>query len=208
MVPTYLSYPYPIQRVDALRYMLVHHYGGIYIDLDLFTYKPLTPLLTYPAVACRTSPTGISNDILVATPNHPFFSLVLKRLEWYNRNLIVQYLTIMYTTGPLFLSAIWIEYLGGLKKGGNALERVRVLIPRPVSGDNFGMWKNIQGGSWHGDDMYVIFWLGDHLILATLIGFAIGLLAVTALWTIYTKCHGTFKTERWAEIQKTKQRQR
>jgi mannosyltransferase OCH1-like enzyme len=114
----------------------------------------------------------------------------------------------MYTTGPLFLSAIWIEYLGGLKKGGNALERVRVLIPRPVSGDNFGMWKNIQGGSWHGNDMYVIFWLGDHLILAILIGFAIGLLAVTALWTIYTKCNATLRAERWAEIQKTKQRQR
>lgn len=29
-----MAYPYSIQRVDVLRYFLLHHYGGIYIDLD------------------------------------------------------------------------------------------------------------------------------------------------------------------------------
>lgn len=29
----YDSYPYPIQRVDAFRYFLLYHYGGIYVDL-------------------------------------------------------------------------------------------------------------------------------------------------------------------------------
>lgn len=33
-LPTYVAYPYSIQRVDVLRYFLLHHYGGIYIDLD------------------------------------------------------------------------------------------------------------------------------------------------------------------------------
>ena len=31
---TYDGYRYPVQRVDALRYFLMLHYGGIYIDLD------------------------------------------------------------------------------------------------------------------------------------------------------------------------------
>ena len=188
--------------------MLIHHYGGVYIDLDIFTYKPLTPLLTYPAVACRTTPTGISNDILAATPKHPFFSLVLERLEEYNRNLLVQYVTIMYTTGPLFLSAIWIEYLGGPTSGGSPLERLRVLMPGPKAGDNYGFWKNVQGGSWHGNDMYVMFWLGDHLILATLLGICIGITVVGALWSIFRRCNGMFRTERWLELQREQQRLR
>lgn len=33
-LPTYLSYPYNIQRVDVLRYFILHKLGGIYIDLE------------------------------------------------------------------------------------------------------------------------------------------------------------------------------
>ena len=32
---TYLSYPYDIQRVDALRYFVLNEFGGIYLDLDV-----------------------------------------------------------------------------------------------------------------------------------------------------------------------------
>jgi mannosyltransferase OCH1-like enzyme len=31
---TYDGYRYPVQRVDALKYFLMLHYGGIYLDLD------------------------------------------------------------------------------------------------------------------------------------------------------------------------------
>jgi inositol phosphorylceramide mannosyltransferase catalytic subunit len=31
---TYDSYLYAIQRADSLRYFLLAHYGGIYLDLD------------------------------------------------------------------------------------------------------------------------------------------------------------------------------
>ena len=31
---TYDNYVIPIQRLDALRYFLMRHFGGIYIDLD------------------------------------------------------------------------------------------------------------------------------------------------------------------------------
>jgi mannosyltransferase OCH1-like enzyme len=32
---TYDSYRYTIQRIDAVRYFLLYHYGGFYIDLDI-----------------------------------------------------------------------------------------------------------------------------------------------------------------------------
>jgi mannosyltransferase OCH1-like enzyme len=28
------SYPYPIQRADVIRYLILAYFGGIYIDLD------------------------------------------------------------------------------------------------------------------------------------------------------------------------------
>jgi mannosyltransferase OCH1-like enzyme len=31
---TFDGYVYPIQRADAIRYFVLHHFGGIYIDLD------------------------------------------------------------------------------------------------------------------------------------------------------------------------------
>ena len=32
---TFDSYPYAIQRAGAIRYFVLHHYGGIYTDLDI-----------------------------------------------------------------------------------------------------------------------------------------------------------------------------
>jgi mannosyltransferase OCH1-like enzyme len=32
---TYDAYPYDIQRSDAVRYLLLYHYGGLYLDLDI-----------------------------------------------------------------------------------------------------------------------------------------------------------------------------
>ena len=191
-----------------MRYFLLYHYGGIYIDLDIFTYKSLTPLLTLPAIACRTTPTGISNDILFSTPKHPFFTLILQRLEEYNRNLLMPYLTVMYTTGPLFLSAIWIEYLQGNSRGGNTLERLHVLIQGPVKGDNYGLWKNIKGGSWHKNDMYVILWMGNHLTISTLLGFTIGIGLVFMLWKAFRICVILFRSGRWLELQRNRYRLR
>jgi inositol phosphorylceramide mannosyltransferase catalytic subunit len=31
---TFDGYKYPIQRADSIRYFVLVHYGGIYIDLD------------------------------------------------------------------------------------------------------------------------------------------------------------------------------
>ncbi len=31
---TFDGYKYPIQRADSIRYFVLAHYGGIYIDLD------------------------------------------------------------------------------------------------------------------------------------------------------------------------------
>lgn len=39
-IETYDGYPYPIMRADAIRYFVLAHYGGIYIDLDDVSLSP------------------------------------------------------------------------------------------------------------------------------------------------------------------------
>ncbi|OBT82286.1 hypothetical protein VE02_09075 [Pseudogymnoascus sp. 03VT05] len=80
------SYPYHIQRADAIRYFVLDHYGGIYLDLDDGCARRLDVMLEYPAWLRRTLPTGISNDAKGSVPHHPFFECVIQSLERYANN--------------------------------------------------------------------------------------------------------------------------
>ena len=42
-VPIFDAYPYPIQRADAIRYFILHHFGGIYMDLDVGCLRRFDP---------------------------------------------------------------------------------------------------------------------------------------------------------------------
>ena len=41
LLETFKSYPFNIQRADAIRYMVLEHYGGVYIDLDIICRRRL-----------------------------------------------------------------------------------------------------------------------------------------------------------------------
>ena len=41
---TYDQYAYPIQRADVARYFYMHKYGGVYLDLDMFSLQPMDEL--------------------------------------------------------------------------------------------------------------------------------------------------------------------
>lgn len=114
-------------RADAIRYFVLATYGGIYIDLDDGCQRKLDPLLSYKAWLRKTVPTGISNDAMGSVPQHPFFLRVIQSLKDYKRDWKVPYITVMYNTGPLFLSVIWKEYMNEAK--GDEDKRVRILMP-------------------------------------------------------------------------------
>jgi inositol phosphorylceramide mannosyltransferase catalytic subunit len=129
-------------------------------------------------------PTGISNDALGAVPRHPFYKLVTENLERYNRNWGSGYITVMYSTGPLFFSALWVQYLRELGGSTNATDRVKVLVREGDEGDSYGFFKNVQGGSWHGKDVELIFWMGKHWVLVTLFGFIVGFGVTGLIWWV------------------------
>ena len=87
-LPTYRSYPYDIQRVDVLRYFILHHHGGIYIDLDMGCLKKLDWMRHANFTAPMTNPLGISNDVMAAAPGAPYLEHATRRLAHWNKWLV------------------------------------------------------------------------------------------------------------------------
>ena len=72
----------------------------------------------------------------------------------------------MSSTGPLFLSLVWKQWLDSGRNFG--VGRVRVLIPE---GQGYGFFINVEGRSWQGADERVVAWFERHwlfdIVIAT-----------------------------------------
>ncbi|EFN54978.1 hypothetical protein CHLNCDRAFT_10358, partial [Chlorella variabilis] len=164
-LPTYLSYPYNIQRVDVLRYFILHKLGGIYIDLDMGCRHRLDFLLHHNFTAPMTHPVGISNDVMAAVPGDAYLAHALPRLARWNRWMGIKYIQVMFSTGPMFLTVQYSLFPG---RGDVAI------IPKPTygkydfTGDAY--FYHLHGSSWHADDAQLIFWLDRHKLVLVLLG--------------------------------------
>ncbi|KDE09742.1 hypothetical protein MVLG_00142 [Microbotryum lychnidis-dioicae p1A1 Lamole] len=168
------GYTYPIQRADAIRYFVLHRFGGIYMDLDVGCKRPLDPLLYYQVVLPATIPVGVSNDIMFSEKGHPFMDNVIRNLLTFNHQYGTNYPTVMFSTGPMFLSA---QYGLWPKEDLTLAERqVRVLprrwygknAPANEIGDSF--FEHFYGSSWHADDAGFITFLGKFGMLLMYLG--------------------------------------
>lgn len=185
---TFDGYDYPIQRADSIRYFVLAHYGGIYIDLDDGCNRRLDPLLAYPAWLRRTVPTGISNDAMGSVPQHPFFLRVIESLQQYDRHWELPYITVMYSTGPLFLSVIWKEYM---QEDPSEMGRVRVLMKDEYMDHSWSFFTHHVGNSWHRSDARLIFWMGQHWMLLTFCGFILAGLIGFCVVLLTRRCFST-----------------
>ena len=122
-----------------------------------------------------------------AIPQHPFFLRVLDSLQLYDKDWGLPYITVMYSTGPLFLSVIWKEYMAsGLNVGDSATGgRVRVLMQDEYNKKAWSFFTENKGSSWHGDDAKLIFWMGGHWMLLTAAGLLAAGVLGAGLWWIY-----------------------
>ncbi|AJV91177.1 zinc-finger protein [Saccharomyces cerevisiae] len=179
---TFENYKYPIERADAIRYFILSHYGGVYIDLDDGCERKLDPLLAFPAFLRKTSPLGVSNDVMGSVPRHPFFLKALKSLKHYDKYWFIPYMTIMGSTGPLFLSVIWKQYKRwGIPKNGT----VRILQPAYYKMHSYSFFSITKGSSWHLDDAKLMKALENHILSCVVTGFIFGFFILYGEFTFY-----------------------
>lgn len=170
-LPVYDGYRYPIQRADAVRYFILHHYGGVYMDLDIGCVRPMDSLLRFDLVLPQTVPVGVSNDLMFSAKGHPFMDFIIHRLAQFDHDYRLNYATVMFSTGPMALSALLSLFRRspsfGVAAGMPAFGPVRILppklygknlaAPQPSPGPYF---THYYGSSWHTDGASAVLWLG------------------------------------------------
>ncbi|OAQ66807.2 mannosyl phosphorylinositol ceramide synthase protein [Pochonia chlamydosporia 170] len=137
----YDGFTFPVQRIDGCR-------------------ANLEPLLYYPAWLTDGGRGSLSNNILGAKPNHPFWVFVTESLLRPSWNYHLPYFTISFETGQWFLTDVWRRYHGGLSNTEPVLDRV-MMGSRPGSAPWIFFMR--AGGSWWSLDSAWFLWIGAHL---------------------------------------------
>lgn len=158
MVPILEGYPAPVMRSDALRYLLLDHFGGVYADLDTECLRPIDPLLEGSELLLPLEPEEhcaakvvkdygltrvVGNAWMASAPGHGFWKKVLEELL--ARRLEKNPLA---ATGPFLLSDM---------TGANLPEAIRPrLLPSrmvyPATNLDLAWLKARKPGSDHGFD--------------------------------------------------------
>ena len=155
---TWNSYGTTIQKADALRYFVLYHYGGIFLDMDLFCRQRLDGILNYLGdrisssgqifFAVKAFPVGISNGFLITTAKHPLLRRVMENLELYNRNFLLPHATIVISTGPMCIS-IQIQLNRSLWSSILVLDGKENMLGGKT---DTPLFKHLGSGSWHQAD--------------------------------------------------------
>ena len=115
-VETFENYDVDIKRADVLRYLLMHHFGGVYVDLSFQLVKKLDRLLGNCSVVLAQSTTKpeeaggyIGNAFMASVPGLDLWQNILLRLEASPKDSPdlpdSKDKHVLYATGPYFLTA-------------------------------------------------------------------------------------------------------
>ncbi len=112
-IPIFKSYKNRISQIDAIRIFILLNYGGVYLDMDLYSDQCLYPLIESKeneakviVVKCSMIPSMINNFFIATPPNHPFMWYLVQQLRvraasrlHLNKSIVGT----LYTAGPWFL---------------------------------------------------------------------------------------------------------
>ena len=72
----------PAERADILRLELLHRLGGVYVDADLESLKPIDPLLDSVSCFLGALDSGrVSNAVIGTVPGHPLLARAIAELR-------------------------------------------------------------------------------------------------------------------------------
>lgn len=86
----YDGFKHGIMRADFVRYLYMHHHGGLYADLDMECLKPMDTLMsTHMVVLARMGTNdsfshSVPNAFMASVPGHPFwkFCIATSLMRW------------------------------------------------------------------------------------------------------------------------------
>jgi mannosyltransferase OCH1-like enzyme len=133
---TYINYPEPIMRHDASRYLILNHFGGIFIQDSFVFNKNIQPLLgEYKLIVSKKTNIAereneLSNGIIASTPNHPFWQYFIPELINVSKNRKDHAKNfVMSITGPFIFTDAIDKYLNSTHDNSIKILDKQYLMP-------------------------------------------------------------------------------
>ena len=105
---TYCNLSYDIQRADAIRYLVVHKFGGLYVDLDYECLQPFDEFLDEPRLTIGLEPKEhathhgeeslLCNALFAAQPGNPFLLSMMENIQ--SAPTAITHKDVLSSTGP------------------------------------------------------------------------------------------------------------
>lgn len=153
-LPFFLNFKYPIQRADAIRYIILYLYGGIYIDLDFEALKPFGDIILNKPIGLPINHNKIisyvTNYIMVSVKGCKFWLECIDEMKKTNLAL-GKHLHVYVTTGPFMLTNVY-------KRNKDKIEIIEFNVPCSICEvknckyDKRYYLRGIKGQSWIGYD--------------------------------------------------------
>jgi len=107
---TYMGYDRNIKRIDAIRYFILYHYGGIYADMDFECLKNFEHLLPVGKVCAAPGPSPefiekYQNAMIASPKHHDFWPRAWEYLEENKDEK-----NVIKATGPLLINTLAEKY--------------------------------------------------------------------------------------------------
>lgn len=120
-IPYYQEFPFNVQRWDAIRYLILYKYGGVYADMDYECFEPLDALFCDSICCMGMEPAEnavihcknmiIGNALMASVPGHAYFKQIILDMMSKKDNLPEHKgLKVMETTGPFMVTRIYDEF--------------------------------------------------------------------------------------------------
>ncbi|KAL3857855.1 hypothetical protein ACJMK2_012485 [Sinanodonta woodiana] len=117
LLDLYDNYAHPLNRPDAMRYIVLFHFGGVYSDLDVKSLRPLDPVIKKYSCVLGQEPhvhsivytnfyEQASNAFMACRKRHPFMKSVIDNLYQFSF-----FAHVLDSTGPRFLTFSLRQYM-------------------------------------------------------------------------------------------------
>lgn len=120
LMPTYQAFPYNVQRWDAIRYLILYQFGGLYVDMDYECTENITSILCNLECGMGLEPEAhairnrmpylVGNAFMATVPNHPYFKELIDAVFYDSKDessSICSDNLVLNTTGPFMTTRIY-----------------------------------------------------------------------------------------------------
>ena len=186
VVKKFNSFPYLIQKVDLGRFVVLYNYGGVSIDTDMKSLKPIDTTPNIESADCIVSmgsfPLNLlghtNNAVFLIKPRHPLMEDIIKSIVETNKESLSKELFINDTTGPTFIDAI-VKRHDVVKIDNMYYEPCNQYFPCRIGGDS--IMDHQTGNSWmHSSNIILI-----KILIFLLMGLFSALVIRTMIYIYY-----------------------